>query len=117
MEKKMATELETGDRKGPYRDPGIQLMSTLGLQVCKCYLHRATWIPIHPYTRFSFHFIFHLLFQLITYLGLFGSLRPNLEIRVSTVYSVIPIYPQYIYIYSTPPLKNTFYREMLPSPF
>ena len=41
----MENEMETGDIKGLYRDPGIQMIPALRPKVCKCYLQRAIWIP------------------------------------------------------------------------
>ena len=45
MEKKMENEMETGVIKGLYRDPSIQIIFTLGPEVCKYRLYWAIWIP------------------------------------------------------------------------
>ena len=42
MEKKMENERETGGIKGLYRDPSLQIIPTLGPEVCIYYLHWAS---------------------------------------------------------------------------
>ena len=75
--------METGVIKGPSTDPSVQILPTLGLKVCKDYLHWAIWIPISPYKllvaiscSICFPFDSQLLGQ---YLGLVGSLEKTLN--------------------------------------
>ena len=51
MEKKMENEMESWVIKGLFRDPSIQIVPTLGPEVCKFYLHWAISLnpkPLNP---------------------------------------------------------------------
>ena len=55
MEKNMEHEMETRVIE-QYRGPNIQIISTLGPEVCKYYLHWAIWISRAWYVRLGLWF-------------------------------------------------------------